>query len=164
MPRAGGRRFSDAPAGAKCGVLRLRWGVPDHPRIRSPCTVFFQKGSLLRSRGEGFGAVAPSVVLQKLFFCKLFVGPLKTHVFAIGNSKFTIKHKVLVSQKWRNVVLGRSKLCFSAPGRSPPPRFIKNLMLSSFWAPDPSQTLPLASFPSRPLRNTRFWPSGGTNT
>jgi hypothetical protein len=50
-PPAGEGRFSDPPAGAKCGVLRLPLGVPDHPPIRSPCAVFSSKMSLLRSPG-----------------------------------------------------------------------------------------------------------------
>ena len=53
-PPAGEGRFSDPPAGAKCGVLRLPVGVPDHPPIRSPCAVILTKRSLLRARGVVF--------------------------------------------------------------------------------------------------------------
>ena len=64
------------------------------------------------------------------------ISTLQKHVvFAIGNSKNTIKHEALEWQKRRNAIQGKSKRCFSFPGRSPRPPAIDFLMLSgSSWA------------------------------
>ncbi len=135
-------------------------GVPNSLSIRSPCTVFSTKTSLLRGAGGGLGQNPLRRTPKNTRLFAIWLSTSQKHeTFAIGNSKNTINFEVSDQQKRPNLVHSDSKPCFSALGRSPRPPAIDFLGLSGSRAPDPSQTSLQAVFSSNPFKNTRFWPS-----